>query len=279
MSWQQALVAGAIQGFTEFLPVSSSGHLVIYNTLLGEAGEVDLTFVVLLHLATLVALLFFYHRDVATLWHAFCAWVGDIFQGEYRIRTPERRFLLLAIIATIPPVVLGALFKLLGLTTYLENINLVAICLAITAVLVFTVHRSPEGIYTTGDAPFSSALFIGIMQGLAILPGISRSGSAIFGGLMGRFTKEAAVNLAFILSIPLVVGAGALELASAWHQGTQFVLALPQLVGFISALLSGMLAIRLVTWLARRQHFFIFGIYCILASLYAFAVGQGLVVW
>ena len=276
MTWQQALFAGMIQGLTEFLPVSSSGHLVIYNTMLGEAEGANLTFTIYLHFATLLAVVIVFYKDVWVLTREFFSSSADILRGKPNFKSPERRFLLMVIIATIPAVIAGLTIKKLKFEGFLENIFVVAVMLIVTSVFMFLVDRLGNGKYTEADTPYKSSLLVGLLQAVAILPGLSRSGTTIFGGALGGLTKEFAVRFSFILSLPVVFGASLLELISAAKRGNLGMDPVNLLIGFTAALICGIISIRLIRLLAVSNKFYIFGIYCLFASVVAFLAGFGI---
>jgi len=273
MDWLQALIAGVIQGITEFLPISSSGHLVIFQALFGESDSTNLAFTVFLHLATLLSVIIVFHKDVWMLVREFIDVSSEIIKGKPGFKSPERRFLLMVVIGTIPAVVIGLSIKLLKIDDILENIFVVAIMLIVTSVFMFCVDRLDKGKYTEADAPYKSALIVGILQSIAILPGLSRSGSTIFGGLLGGLKKEFAVRYAFILSIPVILGAGLVELISVLKTDNFGINPVSWLIGFAAATICGVLAIRFIKILIKNNKFYIFGIYCLLASIFAFIVG------
>ena len=276
----QALFSGIIQGLTEFLPVSSSGHLVIFNALLGDRDGGNLAFTVFLHLATLLSVAIMFRKDVWTLIREFFGALWDILRGRPNFRTPERRFLLMVIIATIPAVLAGALVKLLELDAVLENIYVVAAMLAVTALLMFAVDRIGKRRYTEADAPYKSALLVGCLQAVAILPGLSRSGSTIFGGVLGGLKKEFAIRFAFILSMPAILGAALLEGLQAVKDvksgGLEFD-PVALLIGFAAATLCGILAISFIKALMKNNRFWVFGVYCLCAAAVAALAGAGVI--
>ena len=277
MSWLQALIAGIIQGATEFLPISSSGHLVIYDTLFGEGADSGLAFKVFLHLATLLAVLIVFYKDVWMLIKEFFKALADIIKGKPDFKSPERRFLLMVIIATIPALLAGAAVKLLDLDSILENIFVVASMLIITALFMFIADKLNKGKYAEADAPYKSSLLVGILQAIAILPGLSRSGSTIFGGLIGGLKREFAVKFAFILSIPAILGAGLVELAGVVRGGDFSVDIVGWVIGFATALILGVLSIKFIRVLIKSNRFYIFGVYCLLVSALAFLTGFGVI--
>jgi len=276
MTFLQALLSGVIQGLTEFLPISSSGHLVIFNALFGGGEGGDLAFTVFLHLATLLAVTICFRKDIWALVREFFAAARDILRGKPSFKSPERRFLLMVVIATIPAVLAGALIKLLDLDDILENIFVVAAMLLVTAIFMFVVDRL-KGVYTEKDAPYRISLLTGCLQAVAILPGLSRSGSTIFGGVLGGFKKEFAVKFAFILSIPAILGAALLEGYDVVKTGALEINPLNWLIGFAAAAVCGVLAIQFIKLLIKNNKFYIFGFYCIAASVLAFLAGFGVV--
>lgn len=276
MSWLQALIAGIIQGVTEFLPISSSGHLVIYNTLFGEDNG-NLAFTVFLHFATLLSVLIVFYKDVLMLIREFFTALWDILRGKPNFKTPERRFLLMVIIATIPAVLAGVLIKLLNLDSILENIFVVAAMLIVTSVFMFCVDRLDKGKYTEADAPLKTPLIAGVLQAVAVLPGLSRSGSTIFGGLLGGLKKEFAIRFAFILSIPAILGAGLVEGIHVVKEGNLGINPVNWVIGFAAAAICGIISIKFVKLLIKNNKFYIFGAYCLLASAFAFLAGFGVI--
>jgi len=276
MTWLQALFSGVIQGLTEFLPISSSGHLVIFNALFGAGESGDLAFTVFLHLATLLAVVVCFRKDLWALIREFFAALGDLLRGRPNFKTPERRFLVMVVVATIPAVLAGALVKLLHFDSILESILVVAVMLLVTAVFMFLIDRL-KGVYTEKDAPYWVSLLVGCLQAVAILPGLSRSGSTIFGGVLGGFKKEFAVKFAFILSIPAILGAALLEGLDVIKSGSLNIDPVNWLVGFAAAAACGVLAIKFIRLLIKNNKFYVFGIYCLLASVVAFLTGFGVI--
>ena len=278
LSIVQALIAGIIQGLTEFLPISSSGHLVIYHKLTGESDGNFLGFTVLLHLATLLAVIIMFRKDLWQLLREFTAILRDIGMKRNRHVLMRHRFLLLTVIATVPAVVAGVAVKALKLDAHLQNPFVVAAMFLVTAVFMFLINRLPKGIYSEENAPLASAWIVGMLQAVAILPGLSRSGSTIFGGFLGRLQKEFAVRFAFILSIPVILGATVLEAVDFMRlqndmtvvMETQQLLAMA--TGFVSAFATGMITIQLIKIIMQKNRFGIFGYYCLLASAVALYV-------
>jgi len=266
-----------IQGITEFLPISSSGHLVIFHALFGEGEDSNLAFTVFLHLATLLSVFIIFHKDVWMLTCEFFSAASDCLKGKPNFKTPERRFLLMVILGSIPAAVVGAALMLLGFDDILENIFVVAAMLIITAALMFFVDKLGKGTYTEKNAPLKAAWVVGLSQAVAIFPGLSRSGSTIFGGLLGGLTKEFAVRFSFILSIPTILGAGLVTLAGTARSDSLEIEPLNWLIGFIAATICGIFAIKFIKVLISSSKFYVFSIYCLLASAVAFLVGFGVI--
>ena len=278
MTLLQAILAGIIQGITEFLPVSSSGHLVIFHALFGEGEESNLAFTIFLHLATLLSVFIMFRKDVWTLIREFFSAIADCFRGKPNFKTPERRFLIMVLIGSIPAAVLGVAMVATGFDDILENIFVVAVMLLFTAGLMYLVDKFNKGRYTEKDAPLKAAWIVGISQAVALLPGLSRSGTTIFGGLLAGLSKEFAVRFSFILSIPTILGASLVMIARVVRDPYSISIEpLYWLVGFVVAFFCGIFAIKFIKVLISSSKFYIFSIYCVLASILAFLVGFGVI--
>ncbi len=236
----QAILLGLVQGLTEFLPVSSSGHLVITQSLLGIEGDV-LIFDVFVHLGTLVAV--------------FVAFWGDIVA---LLKKPFCRFTLLIIIGCIPAALMG--FFLDDFFSGLFNsLTAVAIALIITGILLFISDRF-NGQKTINEMKITDALIVGVFQGCAIAPGLSRSGSTIFGSLICGLKRSEAAKFSFIISIPVILGAAAKEIFDV-TQGTGGVIEWTYFLGAAVAAVSGYVAIRIFLKLLEKKSMRYFSIY------------------
>ena len=267
MRFIYAFIAGLIQGATEFLPVSSSGHLIIFYTLVG-ADDNNLSFTVFLHLATLLSICFVFRGDILSLFNEI------VMLTRRAADKPEdgNRSVLLLLTATIPAFIVGVLIKLLNITDFLDNIFVVGAMLLLTAALLFKTDRFKDGGITEKDASYKSALIIGLIQAAAIMPGLSRSGATIFGGRLCGFTKDFAVKFAFLLSIPVILGAGLVEFIDLYNSDL-FTFDPAWLLGFIAASVSGIFAIKFINILVRAGKLYIFGVYCVIAAIAAFITG------
>jgi len=183
----------------------------------------------------------------------------------------------MVVIATIPAVLVGVGIKLLNLDHILENIFVVAVMLIVTSIFMFCIDRFNKGEYTEADAPTKTSWFVGLLQAVAILPGLSRSGSTIFGGILFGLKKEFAIRFAFILSIPAILGAGLIEVLNIVRDGNFGLDIFSSVIGFIAAAVCGVFSIKFVKALIRNNKFYVFGIYCLVASAVAFLVGFGVI--
>ncbi len=262
MTVLQAVILGLVQGLTEFLPVSSSGHLALLQNFFGiESGSV-LLFTIMLHIGTLVSVFVVYWRDILGLIIEFIEFFADLFTGKgIRIDcNPMRKLLFLIIAASIPTAIIGLLFEDFFESLYSTPVA-IAIGLIITGTLLFVIERISSGDRTIKDIGFRHAFLVGVFQGIAICPGISRSGSTLAGGLISGLKRKIAVKFAFLISIPSILGSALLELPDALEQGIDKSLAMPMLIGIIVAAVSGFAAIKLMIRLVSNKKLFYFSIY------------------
>lgn len=259
MTFIQALLLGILQGATEFLPVSSSGHLVIFPHLLGWP-EPGLAFDTLLHLGTLAAVVFYFRRE---LWQLAVA-VWDSLRRR-KLDTAEARLAWFLVLATIPGALLGFLFEdqveqLFGMP------RTVAIFLLVTAALLALselLSRRSRGLETL---TWRDALIIGLAQAAAILPGLSRSGATIAAGLLLGYRREESTRFSFLLAIPIVLGGGLYQLLKLALAGFSGVGGLA-LVGMLAAALVGYAAVSGLLALVRRHALWPFVAYCALLGV------------
>jgi len=257
MTFSQAILLGFIQGLTEFLPVSSSGHLAIAQHFLPNFHQPGVLFDVLLHLGTMLAVILYFRRDLARL-------AAAPFRGDQE----NRRVLLLLIIASLPTAVIGLLFKD-QFEALFENLPVVAAMLLITGLLLVLGERLGRPRREMREMRIGDALLVGSVQGLAIIPGISRSGSTIATLLLRGVKGEAAARFSFLLALPAVFGAVLLQVR---HLEDVPAGELPAyLAGTLAAFVVGLLSIHLLLAVIRRKRLLIFAGYCWL-------VGAGLLV-
>ncbi|MDY6989771.1 MAG: undecaprenyl-diphosphate phosphatase [Thermodesulfobacteriota bacterium] len=261
MAWLQAILLGIVQGLTEFLPVSSSGHLVLLQSLFG-LKEPELFFDVSVHVGTLAAVCIFFFRDLRDIAVAFFSkstWAaGDIGRLHQWRQVPEMRLLALIFIGSLPTAAIGLAFRPLAAILF-SSTRLVGIMLLVTGFLLwFTRTMKKEG---RRELTVWDALCVGVIQGLAILPGISRSGSTIAIGLFKGLDRETAARYSFLLSIPAIVGAMALELIQAGISGTPPPLG-PAVVGACVAGAVGYVALKALIGLVKKGTLYTFAFYC-----------------
>lgn len=271
MSPFHAAILGLIQGLTEFLPVSSSGHLVLGEALLGAtAVDGSLFFEIWVHAATLGAVICLYWRDLVNVLFEMAGQKAPL--ADLRAATPEEgtiplvsgwRLALFLILGTIPAAVIGLLFKD-NIEEVFDSPKIVGGMLIVTSLVLFASRWEPT---TRKPLTFAAALIIGICQAFAILPGISRSGSTIVAGLFLGLPRREAVRFAFLLSIPAIGGALVLMLAKEGIPSSFSVAVLA--VSFVAAFVSGLFAIRAVQWLTAKGKLYAFAPYCLVAGLLA----------
>ena len=276
-----AIIQGIVQGLTEFLPVSSSGHLNITQHILGVTED-NLFFNVMLHIGTLVAVCAFYYKLIWRLIKAFFLMIADIFRGRFKWKEmdEDRRMLIMLVIGLLPLFLLFLPVPGTGmkLKDYVESFNtdkyfiIVGICLLLTSLLLLIGdmfsrgylaqkrHRqNPEGrkSMTVGDA-----IVIGLVQCCATLPGLSRSGSTLAAGQMRGVNKQKALDYTFILAIPSILAAAVLELKDALDAPGGFQADIvPIIIGMVVAAVVGYFSIVLFKWLLKTDKMIIFILY------------------
>ncbi|MBQ8955584.1 MAG: undecaprenyl-diphosphate phosphatase [Lachnospiraceae bacterium] len=269
----QAIIMGIVQGLAEFLPVSSSGHLAIMQNLLHIETDTGLLFDVLLHLGTLAAIFVVFWKDIVKLIIEFFGIIADFFR---RFRDPDvivlssayRRFVLLIIVSTIPTGILGYIDR--DFVEYASGTLLVpGIGLIITSVLLFICDRIGDGRKGIKKITYLNAFEIGMAQGVATVPGISRSGATIAACLMLGIKKETAVKYSFIMSIPAVLGAAVLEIKDAAGASVEIGTVIAYIIGMIVSAIVGYFAIRFMIGVVRRKKYIYFSIYCLIVGLIA----------
>lgn len=255
-----AILLGVVQGLTEFLPVSSSGHLVLIQTFFGGSNpEADyMLFDVLLHFGTLVSVFIAFWGDVRELLVEFFGWVRDGFKLRNR---PYRRFIMMVLITIIP--MFPVLLVKDQLDALFSNTMFVGCALLVTAVVLMLSERAPRKHKDAANATWLDAFLVGCAQAVAVVPGISRSGSTICAGLFRGFSRDFAVRFAFIMSLPVVFGANLLEIGDAVAQAESTGIPVSMyILGVVVAMISGLLAIRLIRLVTNKGHFRPFVVYC-----------------
>ena len=268
MNYLMSILMGFIQGVAEFLPISSSGHLTLFQAFFGMENmeETHMFFTVLLHFGTLISVCIVYWRDIIDMIREFFLGIRALAVRDESVGKPPaaRRMVMLIVVATLPLFVM--VFFKNALEQVFSNPILVSCMLLLTGFILFFSDRLARGHKTAKNATVTDALLVGCAQAVAIIPGISRSGATISAGMLRGFDRNFAVRFSFLMSLPAVVGATLLELkdaATAPDFAEQVVPLLPvYLVGVVVSAVVGYFAIRLVKSLADKGKFGSFAYYC-----------------
>lgn len=265
----QAIIIGIVQGLTEFLPVSSSAHLVFAQNILGV--ESSLAFDIFLHLGTLIAVLWFFRHDIIKMLKSWWLSIGDILQGRFKqgfYDDPYKRLAWYVILATIPVGIVGVLFEDSIDALFAGALYVPAFFLFVTGTILYLSQRMASGNIDLHNISKKEALFMGLGQACAILPGLSRSGTTIAAGLTIGLDKEFAAKFSFILSIPAIFGAFVFKLKDIGSaMDANF---LPIFLGFIAAIIAGYLAIKWMLDLIQNKSLDIFAYYCWVVGIVVF---------
>ncbi|MBQ3698915.1 MAG: undecaprenyl-diphosphate phosphatase [Prevotella sp.] len=262
MSWFEALVLGIIQGLTEYLPVSSSGHLAIGQALFGmNDGADNLVFTVAVHVATVLSTL-------VILWSEIEWILKGLFKFEMNAET---KYILNIVVSMIPVGIVGVFFKDEVEAVFGSGLLVVGCCLLITAALLtFSYYAKPR---QKEHISWKDALVIGIAQAVAVLPGVSRSGSTIATGLMLGNKKEQLAQFSFLMVIPPILGEALLDVLKAVKGEAVLggIETVPLMVGFVAAFLSGCVACKWMISIVKRGKLIYFGIYCAIVGIVTIA--------
>lgn len=256
MDWLQALVLGIVQGLTEYLPVSSSGHLAIGSALFGIEGEENLAFTILVHVATVMSTL-------VVLWKE----IDWILKGLFKFKmNDETKYFFNILISMIPIGIVGVFFKDIVEDIFGSGLLVVGFCLLLTSVLlIFSYYAKPR---QREHISMKDAFIIGLAQAAAVLPGLSRSGSTIATGLLLGNKKEKLAQFSFLMVIPPILGEAFLDVLKAAKGAEAFgdINATALIVGFVAAFLSGCLACKWMINIVKKGKLVWFGVYCAIAG-------------
>ena len=285
MSLIESIILGIIQGIAEFLPISSSGHLAIFKRIF-DLSDVGLTYDILLHAGTLIAVFVVYWKDIWELIKEGLGIVADFFKNigrffanigkekkkEYLkvINTPYRKFVMLVIVSTIPTGIMGLVFKSVF---NLDSPALIipGIGLLITGLMLFMVDEIPAGNKTPKEMTYKNALIIGIAQGIATLPGISRSGTTLTVGVVNGLERKFAVKYSFIMSIPAILGACVLDIKDLFapENAIPTTELIYYFIGAAVACVVGFICIKTLLILYKNRKMKYFSYYCFVAGIIA----------
>jgi undecaprenyl-diphosphatase len=252
MGWIQAIILGVIQGLTEFLPISSSGHLVLAQHLIGVEAQ-GILLEVTLHMGTMFAILIYYYDEIKQLIQSAIINHGN-----------SRMYIIYLVVATIPAVFAGLLLKNSIETTY--TVSVVKYMLIITGLIVGSTYFFQNKVEK--EIVVKTAFYIGIAQVFALLPGISRSGMAISIAIILGIQNDKAAKFAFFMAIPVLLGAGLMQLFSIDLQSSLSFM--PLLIGFISSAVTGYLVINWLLSVISKGKFYLFSLYCFMVSIILF---------
>ncbi|MGC9331700.1 MAG: undecaprenyl-diphosphate phosphatase [Bacteroidales bacterium] len=255
MEWFEALILGLIQGMTEFLPVSSSGHLEIGKAIMGITGEENLYFTIVVHGATVLS-------TIVVLWQE----IRRLITGSLKFRYNEETKMVLKILVSMIPVgIVGVFFKD-DIKQFFDSDNMyfVGSMLLVTAALLAFTHAFKN---RSGQISYSNAFIIGIAQAFAVLPGISRSGATISTGLMLGNKQENVAKFSFLMVLLPIIGENLLDVISGELTGESGMRAMPLIIGFLAAFISGYIACRWMLNIVKKGKLFWFAIYCAVVGI------------
>ena len=255
MTWFEALILGLVQGLTEFLPVSSSGHLEIGKVLLNVEVKNNLTFTVLVHFATVLSTIAVFHKDLRSL-------ATGLFAFQWN---QETRYITKILVSMIPVAFVGVFFREDVESLFSGNLVLVGSALLVTAALLISTQLVKAG---QRKIPFSDAFIMGIAQAMATIPGISRSGATISAGLLMKNDRSEVARFSFLMVLLPIIGAAFLDILSMSSSPAAAEIAISSLIiGFVAAFLSGYMACSWMIRLVKKGNLYWFAIYCALVGL------------
>ena len=271
-----AVILGLIQGIAEFLPISSSAHLALAHNIFGltspDSGS-NITFDVLLHLGTLIAVFIVYRKDILDLIRSFFSLCKKVFTGKCKFRelSANEKFVIYILIATLPLLV-AVLFN-----DYVEALSgyskVIGGILIFNGIVLLLSDRLGSGIRGIEETKPRNALIVGLCQMCAVVPGLSRSGSTITGGLFQGFRRDYAVKFSFILSIPAILGANILKVKDVIETGATAAEWGIYALGAAVAALSGIAAMKFLIFISKKANFTYFAYYCFIVGLLAIIFG------
>lgn len=259
MELLQAILLGILQGVTEFLPVSSSGHLALARALAGRELMPGITFEIVVHFGSFCSIVFYYRKKIAViLTDLFKSFTPDGIRSG-RLRTDANtRYSFIILLSMIPAMIIGFTLKD-QVEEIFVNPLVVSLMLLVTGTLLFSTRfvKHPEGEVTVGRG-----LIMGVAQAFAILPGISRSGSTISVGLFSGVKRESVADFSFLMVLPVLAGAMLLELLEIFKNGIEYAAVVALIGGFLASFLSGYLSLKYLIMLLKREKFYYFSFYC-----------------
>ncbi len=268
MSIFQAILLGIVQGLTEFLPVSSTAHLLIGQTVLGlPAGEAMFSFLVIVQWGTILSLLVFFYKDLWEILRAVLVSLGHLLKGRASALTPQARLGWHILLATLPALLAGYLLKDAVEALFQTPLLEAAIRLLTAALLLTLAERLTKKTRNLESMTWLDALVIGLFQIISVFPGASRSGTTISAGMFCGLERKSAARFAFLMSIPVMLAAGAYQMLDLLHLPDLTAFLPPLTAGFISAAIIGWLAVKWLLAYLNKHSLYIFAAYCALAGI------------
>jgi undecaprenyl-diphosphatase len=243
---------GIVQGLTEFLPVSSSGHLVILQHIFKDFKQVGISFDVLIHIATLFSVVIYFNKKIREI-----------------LYSKNIKYIALIVVATIPAGIIGVLFKN-QIEAIFTNVKLVSISLIFTGIILFFSDKINYTYKSEKDITVYDAVIIGIFQAISIIPGVSRSGSTITAAIFRKVNRETAIEFSFILSIPAILGALVLSLDDFQKIDSSQIL--PYFAGFVAAFITGLISLKMLTLIINSKNLKYFAFYCWIIAILTFFI-------
>jgi len=260
MNWIEALILGIVQGLTEFLPVSSSGHLELGRAIFHLNPEDDLAFALVVHGATVLSTIVVFYKEL-----------GRLFTETFSFRWNEStKYVLKLLVSMIPVLIVGFFFRDFVEQFFTGNIVFVGSMLIVTAALLITANYAKD---KGREISFRDSFIIGIAQAIATLPGLSRSGATISTGLLLGNRKDEMARFSFLMVLVPIIGVNLLDIISGDLAGKNTTSLLPLIIGFLAAFLTGTLTCRWMISLVRRGKLIYFGIYCLVIGIIAILIG------
>lgn len=258
MEYIYSIILGIVQGLTEFLPISSSGHLIVVRDILGWHGTSDLSFDAILQLATAFSIIAYFYKDIFRLIKSFVLIISRKIVDE-----KDRIMIIAIIIGTIPAVIFGIFLEKYMETTFRSSLLVVFVLIIGSAVMYLAEKFSNKN----SELSIRKGFYIGVFQCLALVPGFSRSGATISGGLFAGLTRENATKFSFLLSIPIILGSGLKKVFEIGASGQLFTEGASLFVGALVAFIVGLLAIRFLVVFLKNHSLKIFVYYRVILAL------------
>jgi undecaprenyl-diphosphatase len=260
MNWYQALILGFVQGLTEFLPVSSSGHLELGKAIFNLSAEEDLTFAVVVHGATVCSTIVIFFKELLKL-------IKESFSFKWN---NSSQYLVKLLISMIPVLIVGFFFRDFVEQFFTGNVVFVGCMLIVTSALLIASHYARD---KSKEISFLDSFIIGIAQAIAVLPGLSRSGATISTGLLLGNKKDEMARFSFLMVLIPIIGVNLLDIISGNLSADNSTPVLPLVIGFLSAFITGLIACKWMISIVKKGKLIYFGMYCLVVGIIAILIG------